>query len=516
MKRRILSGLLIAAMMTGTLAGCGAKDTGNGSQGAVKGTETAEGEASDINFDEDPYEVNMLFALPAASPNDSEVKRVTDKINEITLENLNMTLNLTILPFSAYLEQIQLDLSSGADLDIFVAPTAYGPSWVDAGFLTDMGPLLEQYGQETLESYPSKELATAPNLNGYVYGVPVHKEISQQTSIYFRTDILDKYNIDVSNVKTIEDVDTIFDEVSAKEPDMWMVAMDNLGWPELEPMDYIGGLETYTVLDPTENSTVENVFETDVFKKWTTYAHKWFDKGWINSGAASDTESYYTYISSGQAFAFFNDSGHPLAEKDQESNCGGTDLTMVNLEESIATTATASAFCYCISSGSEDPAKAMQMLNFIETNTDVMNLLNWGVEGEDYVVNSDGLLDYPEGKDASTVGYHVGAGWILPNQFVCTPWCTDGADIYEKMEEYNNNTTISQLMGFTFDPTPVQDQISAVSNVRAKYYKALVTGAVDPDEYIEKLVQEMKDAGSEEIIAEMQKQVDEFLQNKSE
>ena len=95
--------------MTGTLAGCGAKDTGNGSQG----TETAEGEASDINFDEDPYEVNMLVALPAASPNDSEVKRVTDKINEITLENLNMTLNLTILPFSAYLEQIQLELSSG-------------------------------------------------------------------------------------------------------------------------------------------------------------------------------------------------------------------------------------------------------------------------------------------------------------------------------------------------------------------------------------------------------------------
>ena len=96
MKRRILSGLLIAAMMTGTLAGCGAKDTGNGSQGAVKGTETAEGEASDINFDEDPYEVNMLFALPAASPNDSEVKRVTDKINEITLTKLKKTHILSI------------------------------------------------------------------------------------------------------------------------------------------------------------------------------------------------------------------------------------------------------------------------------------------------------------------------------------------------------------------------------------------------------------------------------------
>ena len=50
-----------------------------------------------------------------------------------------------------------------------------------------------------------------------------------------------------------------------------------------------------------------------------------------------------------------------------------------------------------------------------------------------------------------------------------------------------------------------------MSNVRSKYYKALITGAVDPEEYIPLLLQEMEDAGSAEVIAEMQRQVDAWL-----
>lgn len=113
----------------------------------------------------------------------------------------------------------------------------------------------------------------------------------------------------------------------------------------------------------------------------------------------------------------------------------------------------------------------MQMLNYINSSTEVMNLLNWGVEGEDYVVTENGTLDYPEGKDASTVGYHLGAGWALPNQFVCTPWVTDGPDIYEKMIEYNNNSISSLALGFNLDFTPIFNQLSELYQIKLKYSK---------------------------------------------
>lgn len=512
MKKK-LACLLCAVMMIGIITGCGEQKEQNEQTSQVEeggGQEVETAEASG----EEPYEVGMRIALPAAVPSEEEMNRVVEHINELTMKELNMTLKLEIIPFSSYIEQIQLDLSAGSDIDLFVMLSAYGPSWVNAGYLVDMKDLLEEYGKDILSSYSSPELASVCDVNGTIYAVPVHKEISQQPTIFFRTDILEKHNIDVSNIKSIADVDALFEQVSELEPDMWMLAADNLGLAELYPVDYIGGLETYAIVDPANNSKVVNYFETDDFREWCDYNHKWFTNGWVNSGAASDTESYYTYITSGQAFAFFSDSGHPLSEADQENNCGGVDLTMVNLGESWATTSTSCSFCYAISSGSKDPVKAMKMLNFMTTNTEIMNLLNWGVEGEDYVVNADGLLDYPEGKDASSVGYHLGAGWVLPNQFVCTPWSSDGSDIYEKLIDYNNEAIISRALGFTFDSTPVADEISAVSNVKAKYYKALITGAVDPEEYIEILVQEMEDAGSDKVIAEMQKQLDEYLASK--
>ena len=108
----------------------------------------------------------------------------------------------------------------------------------------------------------------------------------------------------------------------------------------------------------------------------------------------------------------------------------------------------------------------------------------------------------------------LGAGWILPNQFKCTPWVTDGADIYQKIQDYNGTAVESKAMGFTFDPINVTDQMAAVKNVSDQYYNALSCGAVDPDEYIPKMIEETNDAGMQDIVNEIQTQLDAFLAQK--
>ena len=50
--------------------------------------------------------------------------------------------------------------------------------------------------------------------------------------------------------------------------------------------------------------------------------------------------------------------------------------------------------------------------------------------------------------------------------------------------------------------------------MRNKYYKALIVGAVDPDEYLPKMNEELKAAGMDTIIAESQKQLDAYLASK--
>lgn len=269
MKRKLMSLLLCAVMTTGLFA--------TQTVWADEETETAD---EDIDFSEDPYEVNMVITLPAASPSQSEIDRVVEHVNEITKKKLNMTLNLQLLPYSTYLEQIPLELSSGSDIDILTAITGYAQGWVSSGYLLDMTDLLDEYGQEAIATYSSPDLAKAAQLNGQIFGLPVHKEIAQQPTIFFRTDILDKYDIDVSNVKTMADVDAIYEQVAEKEPGMWMLAADNLGVGKAVVFDMsVGGTSFAGLMDFANNTTVTNLFASPEFKEWCEYNHKWFDNG---------------------------------------------------------------------------------------------------------------------------------------------------------------------------------------------------------------------------------------------
>ena len=69
-------------------------------------------------------------------------------------------------------------------------------------------------------------------------------------------------------------------------------------------------------------------------------------------------------------------------------------------------------------------------------------------------------------------------------------------------------------MGFIWDSSSVMNQVTACNNVASEYRTALSWGAIDPAENLPKYIQALKDAGIDEIIAEKQKQLNEFLAKK--
>ena len=155
------------------------------------------------------------------------------------------------------------------------------------------------------------------------------------------------------------------------------------------------------------------------------------------------------------------------------------------------------------------------MINFMANSPEINNLLNWGIEGEDYIVTEDGHAAFPEGKDADSVAYHLDAGWTLPNQYLCHPWEGRDIDIYDQMKAYNTENVIRSVgLGLQWDSSNVTNELAAVINVRDKYYKEITTGSVDPDEYIPIFNKELYAAGLDKIIAEKQRQLDEFLAGK--
>jgi putative aldouronate transport system substrate-binding protein len=90
---------------------------------------------------------------------------------------------------------------------------------------------------------------------------------------------------------------------------------------------------------------------------------------------------------------------------------------------------------------------------------------------------------------------------------------TEDPQKWDKFKQFNDKATVSKAMGFTFDPTPVQNEINACTNIYNQYKAGLLSGSLDVDKNLPVMVEKLKSNGLEKIIAEKQKQLDKWAQS---
>ncbi|MGO4373383.1 ABC transporter substrate-binding protein, partial [Paenibacillus sp. MCAF20] len=174
-----------------------------------------------------------------------------------------------------------------------------------------------------------------------------------------------------------------------------------------------------------------------------------------------------------------------------------------------ATTTDATAGLWSISNNSKNPERTMMFLDLMYTDKDLTNLFLWGIEGKHYVKVNESTIDYPEGVEATTVGYSLQT-WMVPNQSIGYIRTTDLPNVWELTAEANKNAIKSKALGFAFNSEPVKNEITALQNVVEQYRKALESGTFDPADKLQEYKEKLKSAGIDKVIAEKQKQLDEW------
>lgn len=157
----------------------------------------------------------------------------------------------------------------------------------------------------------------------------------------------------------------------------------------------------------------------------------------------------------------------------QESRASTYQMVTAQLLEPVATTLTITNLMWGIPQNSTDPERAMMLMNMLYTDKDLINLLDWGIEGKHYVKVSDNMIDFPAGVDAKNSGYYLGLSWVFGNQFLSYVFKGDDPDIWRKMAEFNKSAKKSRALGFNFNVESVKTEITAVTNVVNQYQKVL-------------------------------------------
>ena len=499
MKKRILAAMLTMSMVM-SMTACGNSEAG-GSKDSAKNSG---------NGDE-PYTVTMV--LNGSTQPDEE--RIEQKINEILEPELNANLDIVVLPWASASQQLQLMLSGDEKIDVFYTQATNAVQYMNAGQIVDMSELIDKYGTNIKQIY-GEDIAKINQIDGFVYGVPNQIERGSIPAVFMRKDLVEKYNIDTAQIKEPKDLENVFATVKAGEPDMTMLYSINDGdtpvtrlfrGDNLSDNNYLGVL-----MDQTNSTKLENFFATDWFNDTTTMLYNWYQKGYISQDAGTNTENWRTVCKAGNLFSLFF-AYHPGTPVEFESSTGYEFEIVPFYNEPIINSSSYNGVTFSIAQNSENPEKTMEVLDYIYGSSEIMNLLNWGEQDKDYVIEDadNGVINFPEGITSDNAGYNLNLGWELPNQFIAYKWTGSDPQLWEKMEEFNGSAKSSKAVGFLFDSSNYSSEIAALSNIVKQYSGALYSGSGDPDELIPELLEALDDAGINEVIQAKQEQLDAFL-----
>ncbi|HZG84037.1 ABC transporter substrate-binding protein [Paenibacillus sp.] len=503
MKKRVKTTavtIILALIMTVFLFACGDNQSSSSSESNQPSKESKT---------EPPVELVMTVSLVGNPPADLQL--VTDEINKYLIEKINAKIKVVPISFGSYSQQINLMLTGKEQLDLMVTGPQIGfTSQVGKNQLLPLNEYLNDHGQGILEVV-DKEIMKVGMVKGEPYAVPVIGNSVQGRGFVLRKEIADKYNVDMTKIKTLDDVEAVLKVIKENEPDVVPLVPDKPGESILsyyETGDTLGDSIGY--LPNFDNDLkVVNLYETQEYSDLLNRMKRWYDAGYLLQDGSTNKEDARSLLGAKRAAAYF---GTISARSDEAFSKieFGTDVVRSMILRPALQTSTAARLLWAIPRNSQHPEKAMEVLNLLYTDETFVNLIDYGLEGKHYVKLEDGRIDYPQGVDRNNSPYPGNWNFLFGNMYLAYVKLPNEVEFHEINKASHENAIRSKALGFNFDPNPVRTQYAAVRSVLDKYKLGLETGMLDPAKVLPEFIAQLKVAGIDEVIAEKQKQLDEW------
>jgi putative aldouronate transport system substrate-binding protein len=454
-----------------------------------------------------------------------EMAEVEAAINAIIEPLINTRVTYTGIDFGSYNNQVTMMMAAQEKMDLVLTRPVGATHFnimAAQNQLMDITDLLNEYAPEMV-----REMNNV--LPGIFEGTTINKRIMGVSGFYnkvlsdyiiMRKDILEKHGIEVSGIKTLDDYEPVLEKIRRLEPTMAPVVQANndgviLSMESGNFYDVFSDPVEFDLLGDTQNrlgvvfmrnpDEVVNFYKTEDYLKNLQRVHRWYNNGWIYKDAAiSTSDRAEDLVKGNKGFSWITAS--ELGVEAAKTGMTGYPITAIKMTSGLITTSSLRKVARIVPSFSKEGPAAIKFLNLMNTREDLSNLMAWGIEGRDWEVKSDGTAGFPAGINVSNVLFH-NVDYFAGNQFLTRVWEGNDPRLRELAKAENQSAPKSPLLGFSFDPVPIQNEISAITNIIAQYRPALESGSVDPAVELPKFIKAMDAAGAEKVINEMQRQL---------
>lgn len=504
--------ILVAVM----LMGCGSNNSNDDVSSETKEKEQATSETKNeepaASKDEEAVaekereHVTITWYQRQSEP--ANVESVMTKVNEILNEKLNTSLEIKYVEPSEWREKMPLLFAAGEEFDlIWTAGWGgfnYAPG-VSQGVFKEIDDLLKDNGAEILENYP-KYLWDGVRVDGKIYGIPNYQITYQQKGFIVRKDLVEKYDIDVESLKTKEGMMAAFKVVKEGEDIYPLVSGLNIGYSLYEKSNNDKGIfrgPNFWEID-TNDWKVLTGSDQDPANEFYALSRELYENGYITPDSITIKDKNKEF---GTGNYFMHPANYkPGASADYTAKYG-FEVIAFPTGNPISTTKSMTSSMTAVSMTSQNPDRAVELVNFIHTDKEIYNLLIFGIEGQDYNMTAENHIEKVEG------GYSVPA-WKVGNQFNAYLLPGQEDDVWEQTMALNEQAIVSPLLGFNFDNSNVQIEAANVKAVVGEFDPIRQNGAMDFDEMLAEFSSKVEQAGQEALIAEYQKQLDAWMANR--
>ncbi|RIE00979.1 ABC transporter substrate-binding protein [Cohnella faecalis] len=369
-----------------------------------------------------------------------------------------------------------------------------------------MDELLDKYGQDIKKKVDPRAWK-AVTYNGKIMAIPAQTPYTQPIGFVFKKELVDKYQFDYKNVKTLKDLEPFLEKLKKNEPDITpIMAFARGGMAGVALLDY-GSIIDGVVYDEKNGKPVLTLDVPDYVDHLRT-VNDFYRKGYIAKDAAVKTD-FLAEAKSGK-YGVLKDSGGYTEDGSKSTALFGYPTVESLYGYPIISTDSMIQAATAISKTSKNPDRAMMLLNLIWQDKKLSNTLAYGLEGQNYTVKSGQGTDNPtiEAKSGAEQTWAIWHNWLGP---LWDQWDSNwnSTKALEAMKKNNDAAQTSALLGFSFNSEPVKAEVAQVSAVFAEIKPILLTGSMpDFDKYIADAKQKLNNAGMDKIMIEVQKQID--------
>jgi putative aldouronate transport system substrate-binding protein len=438
-------------------------------------------------------------------PDPVQVKKVQDAINDYLKGRINVKINLTDVGAGEYVDAVNLALENKGINLLWTAswePSIGTNELVIRNAVYDLTGFLP--GTDLYASM-DKDMWEVTGYDGRNYFIPVYKENVEGYDYMFRQELVDRHGWDIASVKELADLEPMLRD--AKD--------DGLKYPYLTQKTamfyrwYIDDYDFFTsdvtanwvAVDKKTNEVVDTVL-TPQYKDFCVLMADWAEKGYISQDDINNTTSETVTQSKDWAVTWWTD----IPVNDEADSRYGQDVSIQPATDRWAHSTSALGSCYCVTADSspEQARACVDFLGLMYTDSKLADMYTYGIEGEDYTYDSNGLVVQASEKYNHSM-------WESASATIVTPLDNEPYNKADLYKDFNGGARTSPAAGFRFDKTPVEAQFAACQSVFDEYGFVLENGGIAKDDVesaIEAYQAALDMAGYRDVLAEFKSQYD--------